>query len=219
MENNSAVPISSIDFPQITAKAKTGEEHFSQNSEPLPITTLDFWRWSSSGFLDNTTRGILAEFIVASALNLTSSLRVEWNAFDLITPEQVRIEVKSAAYLQSWQQKKVSTIRFSIASSYGWNADTNEISQIRKRSSDIYVFCLLIHKDKQTVNPLNMDQWIFYVLPTAQIDQQVPGQKTLSLSRMQQIGAVQASYETLAETVNTVAHRYNLSQYREKISG
>lgn len=137
----------------------------------------------------------------------------------MITSEQVLIEVKSAAYLQSWQQKKVSTIRFKIASSYGWDAHTNEISQIRKRNSDIYVFCLLAHKDKQTVDPLNMDQWIFYVLSTAQINQQVPGQKYLSLSRMQQIGAVQASYETLAETVKTVAHHYNPSQSREEISG
>lgn len=219
MENNSAVLISPIDFPRVTAKIKTGEEHFSQNGQPLSITTLDFWRWSSSGFLDNTTRGIFAEFIVASALNLTSSLRVEWNAFDLITPEQVRIEVKSAAYLQSWQQKRVSTIRFSIASSYGWDADTNEMSQIRKRNADVFVFCLLAHQDKQTVDPLNMDQWIFYVLSTAQIDQQVPGQKSLSLGRMQQIGAVQARYETLAETVKAVAHRYNLLQSREKIPG
>jgi hypothetical protein len=30
----------------------------------------------------------------------------------------------------------------------------------------LYVFCLLAHKDKSTLDPLNMDQWQFFVLAT-----------------------------------------------------
>ena len=47
-------------------------------------------------------RGCLAEFIVASALRLGDGVRDEWGAFDLLTKSGAKIEVKSAAYLQSW---------------------------------------------------------------------------------------------------------------------
>ncbi|MEC4572858.1 hypothetical protein [Streptomyces virginiae] len=40
----------------------------------------------------------------------------------------------------------------------------------RLRRSDVYVFCLLEHLDKPTLDPLDLSQWAFHVLPTRVLD-------------------------------------------------
>ena len=75
----------------------------------------DFWSWNQSDLIENRTRGILAEFIVKKALNIDSERRVEWDNFDLITNTGKKLEVKSAAYIQSWEQSKFSDIKFGIS--------------------------------------------------------------------------------------------------------
>ena len=55
------------------------------------------------------------------------------------------------------------------------------------RPSDVYVFCLLNHKDKETVNPLIMDQWIFYVIPTRSIDEIYNDQSSIVLSKIEKM--------------------------------
>jgi len=63
---------------------KTGNEHFYYGDSPTGYLLNDFWRWSASDLLSNTQRGILAEFIVAKALDIkTDGPRVEWEPFDL----------------------------------------------------------------------------------------------------------------------------------------
>ncbi len=54
-------------------------------------TVADFWGWSRSGLLDNTERGVLADFIVATALGIpTEGVREASAAWDLTTPDGVR---------------------------------------------------------------------------------------------------------------------------------
>lgn len=89
---------------------------------------------------------MIAEFLVASAIGIpTSGVRDSWAAYDLITADGLKIEVKSAAYLQSWAQKKASAIIFSCPEKRGWNADTGEFAGERTRHADVYVFALLAH--------------------------------------------------------------------------
>lgn len=74
-------------------------------------------------------RGVLAEYaedMVARALGIdTGGVRGEWAAHDLTPSSGVKIEVKSAAYIQSWAQKKPSTIAFNVRATRAWDADTN----------------------------------------------------------------------------------------------
>ena len=80
-----------------------------------PIAHLaDFWAWMGSDLLHNAFRGQLAEFLVFRALGCKADTRPGWGEYDLLTPEGVPVEVKSAAYLQSWEQVRPSTIQFSI---------------------------------------------------------------------------------------------------------
>ena len=64
---------------------KTGNEHFVLDGMPAGYLLNDFWRWQSSDLLNNTLRGVLAEFIVAKALGIdTNGPRVDWEPFDLL---------------------------------------------------------------------------------------------------------------------------------------
>jgi hypothetical protein len=188
----------------IEVTRKTGNEAFAHNGVPLPFNLMSFWRWSSSDLVGNALRGMLAEFIVASAVDCTANTRKEWDAFDLETPEGIKIEVKSGAYLQSWHQENLSSIQFNIQPTLGWNATSNTYATKRERQSDVYVFSVLSHKNKETVDPLNLDQWEFYVISTEALNRAVGDQKTIGLSSLKQLGPIEATYESIGSTIKRV---------------
>ncbi|MDQ2798836.1 MAG: hypothetical protein M3Y13_04230, partial [Armatimonadota bacterium] len=188
---------------------RTGDEQFSPQTL-MPLMLLDFWRWSASDLVSNATRGILAEFIVASALGVAGGVRAEWDAFDLLTPSGLKVEVKSASYLQSWYHRKLSPITFGIRPTRLVDTDTNVVSSELRRQADVYVFCLLAHKDKATVDPLDLSQWAFYVLPASVLDDKLPGQKTLALSRLLTLNPAAVSYNELASAVEACRSRVTI---------
>jgi hypothetical protein len=139
--------------------AKTGVETVTVRGVPLGVIVLDFRRWACSDLANNAMRGVLAEYLVGHALGcVVGQTRTEWDAYDLRTPEGRRIEVKSAAYLQSWSQSRLSAIKFGIRPTMGWDAAANVAAAERRRQADLYVFCLLHHCDKAPLDPLNTDQ-------------------------------------------------------------
>ncbi len=168
-------------YALIVATRKTGNEPFHHTSKSTNLKLVDFWQWATSDLVSNTMRGILAEYIVASALGITDTIRVEWDSFDLTTAAGIKIEVKSSAYLQSWHHKKLSQIRFSIRPSYVWDANANMFEKEAKRSADIYVFCVLKHTVQSTLDPLDLDQWDFYIILASTLNEKFPAQKSISL--------------------------------------
>lgn len=186
------------------AERKTGDESFHIDGQLLAANVLSFWQWSASDLITNTTRGRLAEYLVAYALGVADGARVEWDAYDLRTASGIKVEVKSASYVQSWQQTRPSTIAFGIRPTLGWEADTNTYSTQIKRQADVYVFALLAHRDKMTLDPLNVAQWQFYVLPTAILNTQVPLQKKVSFNTLQRLGAQFVPFEDLAEVIESM---------------
>ncbi len=190
------------------AKRKTGMEPFCDGQEKLSYDVLSFWQWSMSDLLSNITRGILAEYLVARALGIgAESVRDEWAAFDLLTPDGIKVEVKSAAYLQSWHQTRLSAISFLTPRTRGWDPDTNVQSDVPLRQADVYVFALLAHRDKATVNPTDVAQWQFYVLPTRVLDQRTRSQHAITLPTLERLAGEAMSYSQLAEAVRTAAAR------------
>ena len=110
---------------------------------------------------------------MASALGLTGEPREEWGAFDVEVPGGGTIEVKSAAYIQSWEQRDYSRISFDIAKrTTAWNPKTGKSIPLNppRRVADVYVFCLLRHKCQKTIDPLNVEQWEFYVVRRSKLD-------------------------------------------------
>ncbi|MGI8854834.1 MAG: hypothetical protein ACR2JW_03705 [Thermomicrobiales bacterium] len=189
----------------LQVQRKSGTEMFHEGGLQLSHQLLDFWQWSCSDLTNNAMRGVLAEYLVALALGLTDTPRVEWNAFDLETADGLKIEVKSAAYLQTWRQKQLSTILFQIGQTFGWDASTDISETEQRRQADIYVFCVLKHQDKRTLDPLNMEQWDFYVLLTSVLNEKVPTQKTMGLSTLLRLNPVKTPFDGLAAAITTVA--------------
>ena len=194
-------------LPTLEVNTKTGDEHFHEDGKALPLTLLNYWRWSGSDLVGNAERGILAEYLVGSALKMTESVRLEWDAYDIRTPSKLKVEVKSSAYIQSWAQTDYSTISFDIAPKKSWDAKENTFDDDSQRSADVYVFCLLAHKDQGTLDPLNVDQWEFYVIGTSELDEHCGEQKSIRLAPLKALGPEQPSYATLSETVERVGKR------------
>lgn len=93
--------------------------------------------------------------------------------------------MRSTAYLQSWFQKELSQISFRTRKTLAWDRNSNTFAAVPQRHADIYVFALLKHKDKdkETVNPLELDQWEFYVLSTGVLNQRSQDSITLASLR------------------------------------
>ncbi|HEY4649861.1 MAG TPA: hypothetical protein VIG72_00535 [Pontibacter sp.] len=180
---------------------KSGQEEFYIGSDKQEFRLSDFWQWSQSDILNNTLRGALAEFIVCKALGVELSVRVDWDAFD-VAYQHVKIEVKSSAYIQSWFKGKHSKISFDIAPKRVFCYETNCYSADVKRQSDLYVFCLLEHKEKDSVNPLNLEQWKFYVLPTSVLNEKAEHQKSITLNSLLTLNPVACRFSELKPIVD-----------------
>lgn len=192
-------------YPAISTKKKTGKEVFLNGGRG--ITLYDFWAWGFSELVGNTERGKLAEFIVAMAVGAAEGISNSWESYDLRTPAGIRVEVKSSAYLQTWAQKELSKIIFSIRPTHAWDSTGNIFDESIQRQADVYVFCVLKHKEQETLNPLDLDQWEFYVLSTAVLDREAAGQKTIGLQRLINLGAVQSNFAGLNGAIKTTHQR------------
>lgn len=186
-------------------KKLKGNEEFTLNGEHVGINVLDYWKWAYSDLLNNTYRGILAEFLVYSSFkndSLTSQIRADWLPFDITSPSGRRIEVKSAAYLQSWTKENLSNIIFDIAPKRAWSADGAMASE-KKRNSDLYVFCVYTACTREE-SLLNLDLWDFYVLPTYALDNMSLNQKSIGLKSLLKLNPIKTNYYSLSKIVETI---------------
>jgi hypothetical protein len=150
------------------------------------LTVADFWSWAYSDLWSNRNRAVLAEFIVGALLGVLNKPRIEWDAVDLVYQGKM-IEVKSAAFLQSWNQNRPSRITFDISLKRAWFADTNISSSEPIRAAECYIFCLYPETDSQNADILDIPSWQFFVLSREAINQGFKEQKTVSLKRIQGI--------------------------------
>lgn len=170
----------------------------------MRLNKQDFQAWAYDDLLTNTTRGVLAEYIVAKALGIQDTKRLEWDRYDLEI-NGLGVEVKSAAYVQTWEQTRISNILFGIRPAKGWDARTNVYATDSKRSADVYVFCLLEGEDRERIDPLEVAQWTFYVLATSELDRKFLKQKTIRLGRLKALLPRKCSYEELAAAIHEAA--------------
>lgn len=185
---------------------RTGDEPMHRDGRNLDANLLDFWQWSCSDLVSNATRGVLAEYVVAKALGIdTAGVRDEWAAFDLLTSSGVKVEVKSAAYVQSWYQKKLSCIQFLTPMTRAWDSTTSVQSTELKRQADVYVFAVLAHRDKATIDPLNVNQWEFYVVPTIALNARTRSQHSITLKSLCALCETCVPFEQLSAAVESAA--------------
>lgn len=184
------------ELSNIKVKRKTGEEYFEYKKNILDFNLIDFWSWNQSDLIENRTRGVLAEFIVKKALGIKNESRIEWDDYDLVTEKGTKIEIKSAAYIQTWEQKKYSNITFNISKTAG-SEENPEYNGKHQRWSDFYVFCLLNCKNQKEINPMNLEQWTFYVLRTETLNEKVGNQKSIGINSLLKLNPKIATYKEL----------------------
>jgi hypothetical protein len=194
------------DLAQIIAARKSGRERFRDGANELDFDLLSFWQWSTSNLLSNATRGIVAEYIVARALDADfEGVRDEWAAYDLSTKDGIKVEVKSSAFLQSWYQEQLSRVSFVVPRTRAWDPSTSTMNELSVRQADVYVFALLAHQDKQTVEPLDVSQWTFYVLPTSVLDGRTRSQHSITLPTLCELCTRAVRYHELRAAVRDAA--------------
>lgn len=164
----------------------TRKLHPHQQIAGIPgLTVEDFWIWAYSDLLSTNVRAAFAEFLVGFALGRLNRPRVVGDTGYFIYRDKT-VEIKAAAYTQSWQQTKKSRVNFDIARKKTWDPATNTQSKTATRSADCYVFALFTYEnfeDKQAAvsHFLELTNWQFYVIPTKLIEQKLGSSKTVGL--------------------------------------
>ena len=91
----------------MNARIRDGGERFRDGARELGATVGEFWRSAYSDLAANSTRALVAEYLVARALGACAHPRLEWDAVDVVV-DRVKVEVKCAGYVQTWPQKTES---------------------------------------------------------------------------------------------------------------
>lgn len=182
--------------PELAA-LKSGQEPFLGTD----ATVSDFWAFAMSDLRMNNVRGYLAEFLVARAVG-AKAVRIEWDAFDVLTPERTRVEVKSSGYLQAWAQRGPSRISFTGLRGRPWDAETQTFLD-SSYNADVYVFAIETATTHEMYNPLDLSQWEFFVCSRATVE--ATGCKSLALSRIRAIAEGPVEYAELKDAIGRAA--------------
>jgi len=130
-----------------------------------------FLRWAAGPLLLTQNREAYAEWLVIQALGLDPGhYRLEGSERTHGgEPEQGReaisVAVRSAAYLQGPAQTAPNTISFAI----------------QQRQAPVFVFCLLNEQDPRCADPLDLNQWLFWVVRTGTLH---PERQTIGLQAL-----------------------------------
>ena len=187
---------------------------FTMNGEPA-FSVLDYWRFLYGQLMNQ--QDSIAEYLVSRALGIDKAENVSfWTGYDL-SYKAKRIEVKATSYVHTWNKTRVSKTRtFSIAPSnnYYWYGRQDENGKKTARQNELYVFCLNSNRDIEHANPLVIDNWSFYVVPTFIIDEMCvrhgnPGQKTINLSVVNKLAGSSVDWLHLHEKVDEAIDRIN----------
>ena len=198
-----------VGLKRLTPRPLDGSNRFQGMSEP-PLLE-DYWRWSASTLMDNVGRGVLAEFIVATALSAhidDLGPRVEWEDYDLkptIDGRRVTVEVKSSARVQSWCQDDYSALSFRVKATKKWDPEAPKGERWKPpERADVYVFCALTATEIEShLDALDMRNWEFRVVKGSLLE----GKESIAWSAVAGICDVTCRYTHLAEQVIATVHK------------
>lgn len=190
----------------------TSDEAFSCGDATLDTTVKDFWAWSMSRLMGDGPRGDLAEFIVNTALGVDTTIpKKGWGECDIVY-NGLRIEIKCSTYLQAWERPSLSKPVFSIAKTI--NCDIGEFdggyryigrdSSPSQRRSELYIFCLFAETERELADPMKLDQWEFYIVPTKLINEKLGDQRKISLQGIERLGISKCGYNDIKAIVDTL---------------
>lgn len=192
-------------YTRIPVVKLNGNEQF-KNVGNKKFSVLDFWRYGFSNLNSNILRGAFAEFIIENALKTSDQINVRnpWGDYDVLSPDEKKIEVKCCSYIQDWDQNDYSKILWSglKAKSLYWSEAVSTLSrEPADYKSDIYILSLFKHQDHATLDILDMDQWCFWMLTKDRIKEITKDGNSVSLIKLQKFGIEPISFSDLQETI------------------
>lgn len=187
------------------ASPLSGEEAF----KGLGGSVVDFWRFAMSDLRTNTVRGYLAEFLVARAVGAGTN-RVEWDAYDVLSPGGIKIEVKAGGYVQAWTQPQASKDpRWDVPQIVPLDPATGKYlpPQARDFQADVYVFAVHGARTHDGYDALDLAQWTFHVLSRTQLTALPRGSKGHALATLQRVrdASEPVGYVELADRIRKAA--------------
>lgn len=179
-----------------------GDEKFVLNNKELKFGILDFWKSKHSNIFNMQSE--IAEFLVEKALGIDKAQNTDyWTLWD-ISYRNYRIEVKETGYYHLWNENsKISFKRSFGITKANSSYESEETENKFERQNDIYVFCLNTGNTKETSNPMNVNNWEFYIVSTAIINEQCGDNKHISLGRVRKI-AKQVKYEEIKKYIDMI---------------
>jgi len=179
-----------------------GKEKFISQNKELDFGMLEFWCSKFSNVYN--IQEYIAEFLVEQALGIEKSHNTEyWTLFDILYKDY-RIEIKETGYYHPWNENgKISEMRRFGITKANSKYENKESSNIYERQNDIYVFCLNVGKTKETSNPLNIDNWEFYIVPTKKINEVCKNYKSIGLNKVKKI-ATKVNYFEIKEYIDNL---------------
>jgi hypothetical protein len=69
----------------------------------------------------------------------------------------------------------------------------------------VYVFCLLIGNGHGRPDPLDVERWEFYVLPTSVLNRERPEQRRIRLEPLKALKPTACTYSGLADAIRAQA--------------
>jgi hypothetical protein len=183
-----------------------GSEPIRLDGTPLDFSAQSFWQWAYSDLLTTDIRAAFAEFLVGRALGVTQPrIRVDWKGYCHVLPNKVKIEVRSASYLKEGDTMPDSQVLFTIGKSRALDTASRTFSREFIRPAEVYVFSLLKYAGEPTVDPLDLNQWDFYVAPTTVIEEEMGDRHQVSLKRLQDFSTGPLGFHQIAEAVAKAA--------------
>ena len=168
-----------------------GNETFSYEGVDTDMTVIDFWRWYFSDLYDIKSK--IAEYLVSKALGLTEAYNTGYWSAHSIKYRDKKIEIREASYIRS-------------------TGDNNSSKQcikhidIRARDNDFYIFCFNVGKTIHDSNPLILDNWEFYVVPTWYIESESGNKNTICLSKVRRLVRV-VKFPELKDNIDKIIDR------------
>nr|DAN89113.1 MAG TPA: hypothetical protein [Caudoviricetes sp.] len=156
---------------------------------------------------------MLAEYIVRSALvrggiDTNQGTNSDWGPYDLDDPiitstgKPARIEIKSAAFVQTRYAKQPNKATFNISPAKipNENGDYPEDAE-KQRNNYLYVFTLYTATDRKS-NILDLSLLKFFILLTYKIEakEKLRNQKTISLKRVKEL-CKEVSFDELYDLI------------------
>lgn len=171
-----------------------GNEKFILNNTELDFGILDFWKSKYSNIYN--MQEVIAEFLVEKALGIDKAQNTDyWTLYDILY-RNYRIEIKQTSYYHPWNENaKISNVRRFGITMANSNYESVDGENKYERQNDIYVFCLNTGETRADSNPIDLNNWEFYVVPTSVINENCGSNKTIVLKKVREIGEKISWYE------------------------